>query len=191
MRWLVSFADHLCLVDRLVVVLDPADLGFAAGLALVDLKLVDLGRLVPAGSDLDLAIHFVNFAGLVGFALADLPVVLDLIDPVQFDLDPVGFDLVGPVLVVLDPTDLARMVIVQMEIVQMEIDPDPADLNLVDPSLVDFGLESFRHFRGGLVFDLARNRHWEFDQCPFPILSPFLTQSGLFRRHSRCEVEAL
>ena len=123
MRWLVSFADHLCLVDRLVVVLDPADLGFAAGLALVDLKLVDLGRLVPAGSDLDLAIHFVNFAGpvidLVGFALADLPVVLDLIDPVQFDLDPVGFDLVGPVLVVLDPTDLARMVIVQME-----IDPD-------------------------------------------------------------------
>ena len=123
MRWLVSFADHLCLVDRLVVVLDPADLGFAAGLALVDLKLVDLGRLVPAGSDLDLAIHFVNFAGLVGFALADLPVVLDLIDPVQFDL--------------------------------------------------------------------AQNRHWGFHQCPFLILSPFLTQSGLFRRHSRCEVEAL
>ena len=77
----MNFADHLFLVDRLVVVLDLADLGFAAGLALVELKLVDLGRLVPAGSDLDLAIHFVNFAGLVGFALADLPVVLDLIDP--------------------------------------------------------------------------------------------------------------
>ena len=178
----MNFADHLCLVDRLVVVLDPADLGFAAGLALV-----------PAGSDLDLAIHFANFAGpvidLVGLVLADLPVDLGLIDPVladpvQFDL--VGFDLVDPVLVVPAPTDLARMVTVQME-----IDPDPADLNLVDPSLVDFGLESLRHFRGGLVFDLARNRHWEFDQCPFPILSLFLTQSGLFRRHSRCEVEAL
>ena len=184
----MNFADHLCLVDRLVVVLDLADLGFAAGLALVDLKLVDLGRLVPVGSELDLAIHFANFAGPVIdlVALADLPVVLDLIDPVRMETALAGLDLVGPALVVLDPTDLARMVIVQME-----IDPDPADLNLVDPSLVDFGLESFRHFRGGLVFDLARNRHWEFDQCPFPILFPFLTQSGLFRRHSRCEVEAL
>ena len=91
MRWLVSFADHLCLVDRLVVVLDLADLGFAAGLALVELKLVDLARLVPVGSDLDLAIHFANFAGLVtglvGLVLADLLVDLGLIDPVQMEID--------------------------------------------------------------------------------------------------------
>ena len=113
----MNFADHLCLVDRLVVVLDPADLGFAAGLALVDLKLVDLGRLVPAGSDLDLAIHFANFAGLVGFALADLPVVLDLIDPVRMETALAGLDLVGPA-----PVVLVQMVIAQMVIDQMVID---------------------------------------------------------------------
>ena len=84
----MNFADHLCLLDRLVVVLDPADLGFVAGLALVELKLVDLGRLVPVGSDLDLAIHFANFAGLViGLVLADLLVDLGLIDPVQMEID--------------------------------------------------------------------------------------------------------
>ena len=63
----MNFADHLCLVDRLVVVLDPADLGFVAGLALVELKLVDLGRLVPVGSDLG-EIVLVGF-GPVGLGL--------------------------------------------------------------------------------------------------------------------------
>ena len=145
MRWLVSFADHLCLVDRLVVVLDPADLGFAAGLALVELKLVDLGRLVPAGSDLDLAIHFVNFAGpvidLVGFALADLPVVLDLIDPVRMETALAGLDLDGPA-----PVVLAQMVIVQMVIDQMVIDLvrpcRPLVLTVLGFGLVQFRLEA-------------------------------------------------
>ena len=120
----MNFADHLCLVDRLVVVLDPADLGFAAGLALVELKLVDpdfvdLGRLVPVGSDFDLAIHFANFAGLVIdlVALADLPVVLDLIDPVRMETALAGLDLVGPA-----PVVLVQLVIAQMVIVQMVID---------------------------------------------------------------------
>lgn len=100
----MNFADHLCLVDRLVVVLDPADLGFVAGLALVELKLVDLGRLVPVGSDLDLAIHFANFA--------DLLVDLGLIDPVRMETALAGLDLVGP----------APVVLVQMVIAQMVID---------------------------------------------------------------------
>ena len=138
MHWLVSFADHLYLVDRLVVVLDPADLGFAAGLALVELKLVDLGRLVPAGSDLDLAIHFANFAGLVIdlVALADLPVVLDLIDPVRMETALAGLDLVGP----------APVVLVQMVIAQMVIDLvrpcRPLVLTVLGFGLVQFRLEA-------------------------------------------------
>ena len=130
MRWLVSFADHLCLVDRLVVVLDPADLGFAAGLALVELKLVDLGRLVPVGSDFDLAIHFANFAGLV-IDLADLPV-----DPVRMETALAGLDLVGP----------APVVLVQMVIAQMVIDLvrpcRPLVLTVLGFGLVQFRLEA-------------------------------------------------
>ena len=137
----MNFADHLFLVDRLVVVLDLADLGFAAGLALVELKLVDpdfvdLGRLVPVGSDFDLAIHFANFAGLVGFALADLPVVLDLIDPVRMETALAGLDLVGP----------APVVLVQMVIAQMVIDLvrpcRPLVLTVLGFGLVQFRLEA-------------------------------------------------
>ena len=160
----MNFADHLFLVDRLVVVLDLADLGFAAGLALVELKLVDLGRLVPAGSDLDLAIHFANFAGLVIdlVALADLPVVLDLIDPVRMETALAGLDLVGPAPVVLVQMVIDQMVIVQMVIVQMVID-------LVRPSrplvltvlgfglgLVQFRLEADQ-FRFLYLLDLFRH----------------------------------
>ena len=131
------------------------------------------------------------------------PVDLDLVgpvlfDPVQMETGLAGFDpavpvqidleLIGPVvpdLVDSDPVGLA-----QMEIVQMEIVPEP-DLGPVDLYLADFDPESLRHYRGGLVVDLAQNLHWGFHQCPFLILSLFLTQLGLFRRHSRFEVEVL
>ena len=134
----MNFADHLCLVDRLVVVLDPADLGFVAGLALVELKLVDLGRLVPVGSDFDLAIHFANFAGLVIdlVALADLPVVLDLIDPVRMETALAGLDLVGPA-----PVVLAQMVIDQM-VIDLVRPCRPLVLTVLGFGLVQFRLEA-------------------------------------------------
>ena len=134
----MNFADHLFLVDRLVVVLDLADLGFAAGLALVELKLVDpdfvdLGRLVPVGSDFDLAIHFANFAGLVIdlVALADLPVVLDLIDPVRMETALAGLDLVGP----------APVVLVQM-VIDLVRPCRPLVLTVLGFGLVQFRLEA-------------------------------------------------
>ena len=96
------------------------------------------------------------------------PVLFDpvLFDPVQMETGLAGFDpavpvqidleLIGPVvpdLVDSDPVGLA-----QMEIVQMEIVPEP-DLGPVDLYLADFDPESLRHYRGGLVVDLAQNLH--------------------------------
>ena len=128
------------------------------------------------------------------------PVDLDLVapvlfDPVQMETGLAGFDpavpvqidlqLIGPVVPDLDLVDPDPVGLAQMEIV-----PEP-DLGPVDLYLADFDPESLRHYRGGLAVDLVQSRHSGFGQYLFLFPFPFLTQLGLFRRHSRCEVEAL
>jgi len=169
----VNFADHLSLVDPLVVALG-SDLAPAV-LRLVGPDFAGLGRFVPVGFDLDLAIHFAHFAGLVlvdlgpvGFVLADRPVVLDLTDLVRMETALAVLDLAGLDLVVLAPVDPVPVGLAQMVIAQMEIDPDQMEIVLVRSSrplvltvlgfglgLVQFRLEADQ-FRSLYLLDLFR-----------------------------------